>query len=523
MRRRYIPRPSTSHILIALALIALALLIGFLLDWAFAQMPQDLAWWSAPRESTSTAVMLSEATATVLGLPTQRPPGAPVYTPTPDDPHPLPPMRTDPDMYTVVAGDTLGRIADRFGVSVELIAQANEVANPNLLAIGQVLTIPVPTPAGLGPDFKIVPDSEMVYGPATILFDIDAFVLQQSGYLAKYQEDVEDNLLSGAQIVQRIAQDYSVNPRLLLAVLQYQSGWLTNSTPDQAQRDYPLGFRDPQRKGLYRQLAWAANNLNRGYYTYRVNGIATWLLSDGSIVPIAPTINPGTAAVQHLFALSYNRSGWERAVSEEGLFAIYHQMFGYPFDYAIEPLLPSGLNQPAMQLPFEPGKVWAFTSGPHGAWGDGSAWGALDFAPPGDQPGCIPSEDWVLSVADGLILRADNGAVIQDLDGDGHEQTGWVVLYMHVEGRDRALPGTYLRTGERVGHPSCEGGVSTGTHVHLARRYNGEWIPADQDIPFVLDGWVSSGAGNEYDGYLERDGRLVEAFAGRKPENEIQR
>jgi hypothetical protein len=59
--------------------------------------------------------------------------------------------------------------------------------------------------------------------------------------------------------------------------------------------------------------------------------------------------------------------------------------------------------------------------------------------------------------------------------------------------------------------------------LHLARRYNGEWIPADQSIPFVLDGWVSSGLSNEYDGYLERDGETIEALEGENPRNEIQR
>jgi LasA protease len=129
----------------------------------------------------------------------------------------------------------------------------------------------------------------------------------------------------------------------------------------------------------------------------------------------------------------------------------------------------------------------------------------------------------VVAVADGLILRADHGAVIQDLDADGLEQTGWVVLYLHVETRDRVQPGVSLKAGERIGHPSCEGGVSTGTHVHLARRFNGEWIPADQDMPFVLDGWVSSGTGVEYDGYLQRGEQKLEAYAGRSPNNVIQR
>jgi murein DD-endopeptidase MepM/ murein hydrolase activator NlpD len=241
------------------------------------------------------------------------------------------------------------------------------------------------------------------------------------------------------------------------------------------------------------------------------------------VVPVAATINAGTAGVQNLFARLLNRSDWEAAVTEAGLFATYNSLFGYPFDRAIEPLLPVGLTQPTMQLPFEPSMLWSFTGGPHGAWGSGSAWAALDFGPPGEALGCVPSDAWVVAVANGTILRADHGAVIQDLDGDGNEQTGWVVLYMHIDSSDRVQPGIFLNAGERIGHPSCEGGVSTGTHVHLARRYNGEWIPTDQDIPFRLDGWVSIGAGSEYDGYLQLGEQKVEAFAGNSPDNLMQR
>jgi hypothetical protein len=49
--------------------------------------------------------------------------------------------------------------------------------------------------------------------------------------------------------------------------------------------------------------------------------------------------------------------------------------------------------------------------------------------------------------------------------------------------------GTLVEQGDALGHPSCEGGRSTGKHVHLARKYNGEWIAADGPIPFVLSGW----------------------------------
>jgi hypothetical protein len=80
-----------------------------------------------------------------------------------------------------------------------------------------------------------------------------------------------------------------------------------------------------------------------------------------------------------------------------------------------------------------------------------------------------------------------------------------------------------VRAGDRIGHPSCEGGVTTGTHLHLARKYNGQWIPADGDLPFVMDGWVSSGAGWPYDGYLERGDVTLEACACRDDTNQISR
>jgi LasA protease len=129
----------------------------------------------------------------------------------------------------------------------------------------------------------------------------------------------------------------------------------------------------------------------------------------------------------------------------------------------------------------------------------------------------------VTAMADGVIVRASDGAVVQDLDNDGYEQTGWVVLYMHVAAEDRVQAGEYLFTGENVGHPSCEGGVSNATHVHMARKYNGEWISADGSLPFNLDGWVSSGTGVEYNGYLTRGSRTIEAWDSANDFNLISR
>ena len=80
---------------------------------------------------------------------------------------------------------------------------------------------------------------------------------------------------------------------------------------------------------------------------------------------------------------------------------------------------------------------------------------------------------------------------------------------MHLADKDRAPVGAWLKTGDRVGHPSCTGGDSTGTHLHFARKFNGEWVLADGPLPFTLSGWVAHAGDEPYQGSLTRGDRVV--------------
>ena len=494
---------------------------------------------SATPESNSTAIPSPARTegptptraALSVTVPPPRNANLPFVTPTADAPHALPTLRQNAEQYTVQTGDTLGDIAQKYGISVDALEQANGLSDPNLISVGQTLDVPQPLPGEVGSSFKIIPDSELVFGPASAHFDVAAYIQDKNGYLASYTESINDPTLpdvngqpmTAAQIILQVSQDYSVNPRLLLALIEYRSRWVTSLNPDPSTLDYPVGYIDPSQVGLYHQLAWAANELDRGFYLWKANAIANWVLAgDGSIVPIDPTINAGTAGVQNLFSKLDERTTWDTDVNAFGLFETYSFLFGSPFDYAIEPLIPPDLTQPTMQLPFESGVTWAFTAGPHQAWTDGTAWAALDFAPT-DVQGCAMASEWETAVTDGWIVRAANGAVIEDLDNDGYEQTGWDVLYMHVAAQDRVQAGTYVYAGDRLGHPSCQGGIASASHLHLARKYDGEWIAADGSLPFILDGWVSSGNGTEYDGYLKRGTVTLEAAEGTTDNNQISR
>jgi len=449
-------------------------------------------------------------------------PGELILVPTPDRPHYLAGTPRGEQSYVVQQGDTLGEIAQRYNISLEQLTNANKISNPNSLEVGQKLTIPVVSPHPVGPATKILPDSELVYGPLSPSLNIADVIQGEGGFLKDFSQEVNGVTMSGDQVVQLIAQDYSVNPRLLLAVLEYRAALVTQSFPDPSRGETPLGTIDNWYVGLYRQLAWACIQLNTGFYLWEAGGVKDWVMRDGSVVPIDPSINSGTAGVQYFFSQLDDYPSWLRDVSAGGFTDTYLKLFGNPFGNAIEPLVPANLIQPELTLPFGPGETWSFTGGPHLAWDAGTPFGALDFAPPGEAQGCVESDAWVTAVANGLVTRTGAGVVVLDLDGDGNEGSGWVVVYMHVEARDRVLPGTYLSKGDRVGHPSCEGGISTGTHIHLTRKFNGVWMAADGMVPFNLDGWVASGTGEEYVGKLTRAGVEVQAYGGNSSANKIQ-
>jgi murein DD-endopeptidase MepM/ murein hydrolase activator NlpD len=482
-------------------------------------------WIGDPPEDIPTSTPTIQPTSDPLQslFPTAMPDGQLRPTPTPDPLRDPPNIRSESETYIVQPGDSLAAIAWRFGVGVEQLMVANGLFNPNYLAAGQYLLVPAPEPLPTGPSIKLIPDAELVYGPSTALFDTDAQVQAWQGKLANYQEEVDGENLTGSEIVELVARRYSIHPRLLLALLEYQGGWLTQSSVAPGAEIYPLGYADPELQGLFSQLSWASDQLNQGFYRWRAGWQGPIIFPDGRVAPPGPGLNAGTVGLQNLFSKLYFYPDWEHAVGQNGFIKEYQTFFGDPFQWAVEPLVPEDLEQPTMQLPFEEDATWSFTSGPHGAWGQGSAWAALDFAPPGYALGCVQSNAWVTAVGDGPVLRTDSGLVIQSLDGDVHEGTGWVVVYLHVEARDRVRAGSTLEAGDRVGHPSCEGGISSGTHLHLARRYNGVWIEADGELPFRMDGWVSAGTGREYDGTLTRDGITLEACSCRADGNQISR
>ncbi len=412
--------------------------------------------------------------------------------------------------YTAQSGDTLPALAKRFNTTIKEIMQANPIipSDATTMPQGLPMKIPIYYLPLWGTEYQSIPDNAFVNGPSQIGFSTSAFVASTDGWLKNYHVYAGDSMRTGAEMVDYVATNYSISPRLLLALLEYQTGALTR--PDEPGRKYVLGLRRTFYEGAYLQLVLAANTLNNGYYSWRNGDLTELELLDKTITRPDPWQNAASVAVQYYFSRFYSGDKFLGAIGPEGFARTYKNLFGDPW---VDPVvtLPGSLQQPALRFPFQPGQSWTYTGGPHTGWGSGEPFSAIDFAPASDTQGCVTvaADQYATAMADGLVVRSDIDGTIIDLDKDGDERTGWVLYYLHLATNGRVQVGREVKAGESIGYPSCEGGHVTGTHVHIARKYNGEWILADGPLGFNLEGWVAHNGAQAYNGTLIRGGLTV--------------
>ena len=429
-----------------------------------------------------------------------------------------------PFLYYAQSGDMLSAVAARFNVSESEIISDADLTKTTLIDPGTLLVIPNRINEATTPNIQLLPDSEFVFSATGLDFDTEAYVKEQNGYLSTFRDYLgSTGWIQGYDAIDRLAIENSVNPRLLLALLEYEARWVRGQPIDLLHTDFPMGFNDYHYKGMSVQMTWAINTMSIAYYGWRAGTITYIDFPDGTRLRLDPRLNAGTVAVQYLFSKLHSQSQWSQIINpDSGFPAIYNEMFGDPWARAelVGNIFPPGLIQPPLVLPFEPGVKWSFTGGPHNGWGQispsiygqsHSVFSAIDFAPAASKPGCVPTDAWVVAAAPGLVVRSDNGVVMIDLDGDGYEQTGWDLLYLHIATKGRIPVGTYVETNDRIGHASCEGGISTGTHLHFARKYNGEWVTADGPIPFVMSGWRVVAGTEPYKGQLVNGDQVITA------------
>ena len=410
--------------------------------------------------------------------------------------------------YTALDGDTLPALAARFNTTEKEIRAANPILPEHITTLPQGLPMQIPIyyRSSWGSSYKILADAQYVNGPSLKGFSARSYTDRQPGWFKYFNTWANNQNQRGGELIDYIGEYYSISPRLLLAILQYLTGALTES---QFRSDFNtssvLGFPGEKYKSLSGQLNQLAEFLNDTYYSYKAGKFTEYELRDGSLIRVDPWLNACSAALQAYFAKVLSPAEYYIAIGPKGFVKTYKEMFGdFPAVEEYPAHLPGSLEQIELRLPFKDGEAWTYTGGPHTAWGSMHPYAAVDFAPPANEHGCFISYAEVIAPHSGTIVRTGTGMAMLDMDDDGDDRTGWVMLFLHLKTESIPPVGTHVETGDVMGHPSCDGGTSSGTHVHIARKYNGEWIEAGGVIPMNLDDWIAEDGPEKYEGVFRR-------------------
>ena len=109
-----------------------------------------------------------------------------------------------PAEYYSLQGDTLRSVALHFNVQPSEIFISEAIDENAYLPVGLAMQIPNRIES-TGPGDQLLPDSEVIYSPSAVDFDVIGYVENAGGYLNTYQESTADGNLSGAEIVTHAA------------------------------------------------------------------------------------------------------------------------------------------------------------------------------------------------------------------------------------------------------------------------------------------------------------------------------
>jgi len=364
---------------------------------------------------------------------------------------------------------------------------------------------PTATPLPRDPVFD---PRRLSYAHNFALAEIQAYLDAHGSTLKDVRFQVGDRSMSFAHVLTGLSSLYSLNPQLLLALMELHAGLVSNPAPSADALGYAMGFRGEAggRRGLYAQLRWAARELRhatRDYAERDAFPMPGWAFADGSRQDVAPDISLSRYVLGRVLAPTTSPCGLGPRM--DALATTYERLFDEDPRRA-----PAGWPPPAqpfLRRPME--QTYEITSFfDHDApflrksgslltfWGrsetdvsfayDGHTGWDYAMAPP----------DIVLAAGDGTVVFAGNSddgcasparAVIVD-HGNGYRTLYWHLARIDVE------PGQPIAAGTPVGMAG-ESGCAVGAHLHLQVQYLGRDVDPYGWCGAAPDPWALSPAG----------------------------
>jgi murein DD-endopeptidase MepM/ murein hydrolase activator NlpD len=376
---------------------------------------------------------------------------------------------------------------------VALIARATSTAAP-LPSPAAAQTVDAPTTvadsSGDTPDqaptaAPVTPasffdDRRLTYEPGFYAPQIQALLDTQAGPLKTVVFQVGDRRHSFAEALSGQTSYYSVNPKVILALIELQSRLLSTDRPSSDQVGWALGYQgeNGNKRGLQAQVRWAVKQIlyaKRDYpeyapLTYADNSSAPpppgWSLSEYALArTLSPTTSPGRLpGLLQRFLETYTRLFGDPRTPPEGWPAPSAPFLSWPIAHPAPVTSFFDHGGPFLTRNAQAGIVtyWgrsetdlAFAYNGHDGW-DYAA------APP----------DMALAAADGEVVFAGNAddncntrAVIVD-HGNGYRTLYWHLARVGVQIGDRVARGQPVGM---IGSTGC----ATGPHLHFGVQFLG--------------------------------------------------
>ncbi len=291
---------------------------------------------------------------------------------------------------------------------------------------------------------------------------------------------------------------YSINPKVVLALLESQGRLLSTERPSPEQLDWAIGFRgeDEKRKGLTAQIRWAVRQMQYGRREFAEYVPLTYADKSTASPP------PGMEFSQYVIArvLAPTTSPEKLPERMQAFLDTYTQLFGDPRTPPTDLPLPSKpfLVRPTTRTvqvtsffdhdtPFlsKNGSIFTY-------WGRSETTLSYDGHDGWDY--AVGAPEPALAAADGEVVFAGNAddncattAVVID-HGNGYR-----TLYWHLSAT-RVQIGQRVTAGEIVGITGASG-CAYGEHLHFGVQYLGRNTDPYGYCGMTPDLWAQHPAG----------------------------